>query len=399
MFRKEKPVSRIYKLVIAGIVFAFCYFVYSYNSYQDLKRIRLQNEKRISFLKSNPHLLSDPDGFISILNKFCDPVIIEQSTQCLEMLSKYKPERKDCSNDLVYYHTFWQLKLARLNQFNIRVLELNLMSYLATQNLKCTKFILWKLAEFPQNIEKYLNKKYEYYIKSGVIEIRTFDFNVLCSNDKSSFYKHEICKEKPSLASEYLVALSDFVRFFVLDLYGGIYVDGDLIFLRDMQPLWDLNFSYRWSFVDKFNTAVLGINKKKNSQIKQFYDETLTKSTNLETLIKNFHPNKISETVKKLNNGNVFDYEPLRMLNGFLFDPAWLCFDQKLNRFNSKSVCYFAEFTHKKFMQESDFKPDEFFSGAFTYHLHLKRSSGRIYKHSYFYYFEKYYNSVLKLNA
>jgi WD repeat and SOF domain-containing protein 1 len=47
----------------------------------------------------------------------------------------------------------------------------------------------------------------------------------------------------------------------ILNLYGGIYVDGDVLFLRDMSLFWTENFAYRWSQLETWNTAVLGLNK------------------------------------------------------------------------------------------------------------------------------------------
>lgn len=54
--------------------------------------------------------------------------------------------------------------------------------------------------------------------------------------------------------------LSDFVRYFILDIFGGIYTDVDFIYLKDMRPFWLINFVYRWSFSPRLNNAVIGLN-------------------------------------------------------------------------------------------------------------------------------------------
>jgi mannosyltransferase OCH1-like enzyme len=55
-----------------------------------------------------------------------------------------------------------------------------------------------------------------------------------------------------------VVGYTDFVRFFVLQLYGGIYIDLDVLLLRDFAPLHGLEYAYRWSKLkEKCNTAVL----------------------------------------------------------------------------------------------------------------------------------------------
>lgn len=394
MKKKEKSMNRIYKLITAVLLTILGLILYL-NQNDDSQYIQSQNIARKQYLKQK--VLKPVNKFQQLLNDYCDPVIIEQNNNCLKQIKNYKPESNCTKNELTYHHTFWQLKSSSLDQFDLRVLELNLMSYLATQNLACTKFILWKLEEFPLKVESYLRNRFAYYFDNKQIDIKTLDITSMCSSE-SQFVNHIICKEKKNrMAYKQLVALSDFVRFFVLDLYGGIYTDGDVIYLKDMQPFWTFNFAYRWSFVEKLNTAVLGI-KKKDLKIKDLYNKIISKSRTLNALIANFHPDKISSDIKTLNSGNVFDYEPLRVLSGFLFDAAWLCFDEKLTRVDDSSVCYFSEFTTKQLIEANSFKPGDFFAGAYTYHLHLKRSKGVISPTSYFSYFEKYYYSVLKLN-
>jgi hypothetical protein len=106
------------------------------------------------------------------------------------------------------------------------------------------------------------------------IQFKTFDLNLLC-NTSVSFNKHQICNLNDPLnleSIENLVDISDLVRFFVLDQYGGIYADGDVLYLRNMQTLFKYNFVYRWYFLlDKTNTAVIGIDNK-NSSLNNLYD-------------------------------------------------------------------------------------------------------------------------------
>lgn len=54
------------------------------------------------------------------------------------------------------------------------------------------------------------------------------------------------------------VILSDMARFIICHRFGGIYLDADTIFLRDWEELWGWKgaFAYRWSRLEKFNTAV-----------------------------------------------------------------------------------------------------------------------------------------------
>jgi mannosyltransferase OCH1-like enzyme len=63
------------------------------------------------------------------------------------------------------------------------------------------------------------------------------------------FKDHDLCKSNQQIdfTNKNSVSLSDFVRFFVLDQYQGVYTDGDVIYLKDMRLLWDFgNFAYRY---------------------------------------------------------------------------------------------------------------------------------------------------------
>ncbi|KAF9935193.1 Ca(2+)-dependent cysteine protease [Linnemannia zychae] len=59
------------------------------------------------------------------------------------------------------------------------------------------------------------------------------------------------------------VALSDEARFLILNRYGGMYLDADVLLLRDMSPFYDsgMEFAYEWSNTQMYNTAILRLNK------------------------------------------------------------------------------------------------------------------------------------------
>ncbi|KAF9436304.1 hypothetical protein BGZ76_004335 [Entomortierella beljakovae] len=62
------------------------------------------------------------------------------------------------------------------------------------------------------------------------------------------------------------VALSDQARFMILHRYGGMYLDADVLLLRDMSPLYDsgMEFAYEWSNTQMYNTAILMLTRKSN---------------------------------------------------------------------------------------------------------------------------------------
>ncbi|KAG0090592.1 hypothetical protein BGZ92_002611 [Podila epicladia] len=59
------------------------------------------------------------------------------------------------------------------------------------------------------------------------------------------------------------VALSDEARFLILYRYGGMYLDADVLLLKDMSPFYDAGteFAYEWSNTEMYNTAVLRLHQ------------------------------------------------------------------------------------------------------------------------------------------
>lgn len=148
-----------------------------------------------------------------------------------------------------------------------------------------------------------------------------------------------------------------------------------------------------------------------NSLISDLYSLFIHGSNTVSDLVNSLHPKKLTNLVNIKRNRSIFEYEPIRVFHSFLFDPAWLCHDQEVERFNNQSVCNFDEFINFKFINEVDFKPQNFFPGAFTYHLHLSDFSRNtllgfnlfknvylIRNESYFEYFENYYSLILELD-
>jgi WD repeat and SOF domain-containing protein 1 len=109
------------------------------------------------------------------------------------------------------------------------------------------------------------------------------------------------------------VVLSDMARFVLTHRFGGVYLDADTIFLRDWEELsgWKGAFAYRWSRLEKYNTAVLKM--QRNSAIGSF----LFKSALANGL--DFHPMTISRYTKDASLEGL-----LLRLPDALFDSAWL---------------------------------------------------------------------------
>jgi WD repeat and SOF domain-containing protein 1 len=102
-------------------------------------------------------------------------------------------------------------------------------------------------------------------------------------------------------------------RFVLCHRFGGIYLDADTILLRDWEELWGWRgaFAYRWSRLEKYNTAVLKMNK--GSALGTFLFRTALKN------LLDFHPMTVSCYTK-----DAYIEGLLQRLPDAMFDSAWL---------------------------------------------------------------------------
>lgn len=124
---------------------------------------------------------------------------------------------------------------------------------------------------------------------------------------------NRVGSSSPSSYDRLSVILSDMARFVLCHRFGGIYLDADTILLRDWEELWGWRgaFAYRWSRLEKYNTAVLRMNK--NSALGTFLFRTALKNG------LDFHPMSISKYTK-----DAYLEGLLLRLPDALFDSAWL---------------------------------------------------------------------------
>ncbi|KAF8314986.1 hypothetical protein DL93DRAFT_2097006 [Clavulina sp. PMI_390] len=159
------------------------------------------------------------------------------------------------------------------------------------------------------------------------------------------------------------VILSDMARFVLTHRFGGVYLDADTIFLRDWEELWGWKgaFAYRWSRLEKYNTAVLKMHK--NSALGSWLFRTALKNDF------DFHPMTVSNYAKE-----AYMDELLQRLPDALFDPAWL--NVESYQIDRPAFPYFTEFKNLfELPRETSAQPvalgfENFFRGAFSYHFH-----------------------------
>ncbi|KAF7310819.1 Pyruvate kinase [Mycena chlorophos] len=164
------------------------------------------------------------------------------------------------------------------------------------------------------------------------------------------------------------VILSDMARFILCHRFGGIYLDADTILLRDWEEMWQkMAFAYRWSRLEKYNTAVLHLNK--GSALGTFLFRTALKND------LDFHPMTVSRYLR-----DAYLEGLLLRLPDALFDSAWL--NVEYFQRNRPPSPFFTEYESSPFFADFFDTPvsasagpqslgfDGFFRGAYSYHYH-----------------------------
>jgi hypothetical protein len=161
---------------------------------------------------------------------------------CVEFCKKIQNSK--LSNH-VDYHIFWNVG----KSFE-RKQTLTIKSYLCTQDLEKTTLNVWSNVDLMEN--EFL-KPFLPYIKFRIWEPLKEAENteiqgrrkILTTNDNRNW------------------AAGDLFRILCLHNYGGLYVDFDVVFLRDLSPLLDQEFMYKWSFQkNMINGAVMRLFKE-----------------------------------------------------------------------------------------------------------------------------------------
>jgi hypothetical protein len=270
------------------------------------------------------------------------------------------PPQCDESEPPMLFHVFWRGMITDK-------LALQMKSFIYTQPLACSKLYVW-LQNSDTDIEAnpFAGELYKKFPKN--IEFKRWDTEEQLNSD--DLYKGW----GKIMSNQRSVTFSDLVRFVVLNRYGGMYMDGDVLFLRDMRPLYhsNIDFSYKWSFKTEYNTAVLRLHKNGTTSRKIISQAMLNNM--------NFHPFQIKKYL--LTNTTASYNSQLYMYSIALFDPLWLKNDHKQQNILVPNLRGMDDVWDPNFIQNefpgnlSDVSPlelrkiDNFFRGAFAYHWH-----------------------------
>lgn len=321
-----------------------------------------------------------------------------------------------CAGPVIPFHVYWTGPASWR-------FELFVKAYLYTQNLPCSRLWLWLDSDVDANaVEKMLCEdpifqRFRPLISRGDIVLKTWHFPHRIPLPKDATENITTTSFHPHLAGDNLemkiadniiqdgtgkwllldptstafspVQVSDAVRFIVLHLHGGVYLDMDVLLLRDMRPLLlpspttgQVAFAEQW--VERcpesdYNTAVISL--PANSSLSTYLLRGGVR------MGMNFHPKVIGRMM--WGDGRS---DELKMLHNAVFDP--LVTNLRRKGTDSCTVPCHKNF-QSAFMRNVDEAEDEwkaytgepgmvvegtwpatnrslehFFRGAWAYHIH-----------------------------
>ncbi|CAF3375090.1 unnamed protein product [Rotaria socialis] len=257
------------------------------------------------------------------------------------------------------FHTFWN----DVHLLNHPILQLHIQSFLYTQNRRCSHLIVWTLPPFDIRVKNAYNMIYAPYVEfRSLIEV-AYEMRQVGTYVDAHWYELPL-----KLIFNRRPQLSDAARFIILHRLGGLYVDVDTIYLRDMQPFFKHEFAYHWSILDAFNTAVLRLFPQSNvSSI--IIDRARGTRSAWTFLPSSLHTYSLPTDFHRFPCA--------------FFDPVWLTVDggdPETNKQWKLSEGLFEGFKDS-FIQRSKISHQGLtaFDGAFTFHWHSS-SSGVMYE-------------------
>ncbi|KAL6719996.1 hypothetical protein ACLMJK_001917 [Lecanora helva] len=319
-----------------------------------------------------------------------------RSPQNLELVSRSSFDV--CPGPKFLYHAYWRGPASWR-------LELFVKAYLYTQNLACSRLWIWVESDIDSNAvdrmlcENVIFRRFMPLIQSGDIVVKAWHLpnRILLPSEANESPVSDAVLGEHNLSDHYVmhvpqdhlhnwlrlgyasgrfapVQVSDAVRFIVLHAYGGIYLDMDVMLLRDMRPLLlqPQPFAEQWverGLISDYNTAVLSITA--NSSLSTYFLKGAV------GMGMNFHPKAIGKMLE--HDGRT---EQLAKLHNAFFDPLVTNLRRK-GTDNCTVPC------HKNFQQvfktqveepekewsayygiNSERTMNKFFRGAFAYHIH-----------------------------
>ena len=294
----------------------------------------------------------------------CVVVAKESDATPLSIITADNQERKS-EEAVVFIHILWVSDEKVLN----RKVETAFRSALRTQSN--ARILIWTLPEYVQLLQTQILhlQHINCSISSNVEIMSTAVLADLVSQTVDPAIRS--CEAALSTMTANRVTFSDLFRFLVLFFFGGIYVDADCIFLRDMHDLHGQSFAYKWDRdVTYYNTAILGLPKGS-----QLVSSIIRQDGRCDT--NTFYPTRIHETMDCTSGVCV----GLVMMPTALFNPSSGA--QTNWQWNSNEAHDLGMTTDWFFNRARLWDLEHFFPGAYTFHWHNRRNN-EVHENSFF---------------
>jgi hypothetical protein len=217
-------------------------------------------------------------------------------------------------------------------------------SYIATQDLEHTKLILWSnrdLRNHPQLAE---------YWKYPFLETRVYVARREARGSPVARYRELVEKQDSRVYLD-----GDLFRLLVLYKHGGVYLDSDVMLLRDFTPLLNQEFLYLWG-IEKMKTLMMNgavMHSFQRSEWMRLLLTELPKMCSYEGFCWGYYLYQHTYYIHKPN---------VTIFPAIMFDPDWYA-DPKIGG-NGPFVLF------EKKRETSTYKLDDLYDGVFAYHWH-----------------------------
>jgi len=279
-----------------------------------------------------------------------------EKTQYLKSL-EYAKTLPPSSNPILVFHCFWRVPRP-FGRKQAAMLKSVLVHHV--NHLDHLEINLWS------NVD--LSKDPLLESIAPWIRFRLWDYEV---EKEGSLLEYCSIITKKTLDDSMYYLESDLFRLLVLHKYGGFYLDMDVLVLRSMAPLNDMEFAYQWGTSGTNPSEPI---LKANNAVIRLHKGSPLSAELIELLLRNVPIKDTtcwgSDLYSKLNNNSMV------CLPGVWFDSEWCVEGARLNPFDPCDSI-------------------QLYEGAFTWHWH-NQWDAEIHERSKFQYIEQVHEDVIR---
>jgi hypothetical protein len=267
-----------------------------------------------------------------------NPELYTDYEECIKFLRDLDDSQFEYPPEETIFHVYSEIK----SEKELMVVK----SYLATQNLEKTRMIVWSDYDISDNplIQEYKDM---------------ITFNVYDAHEEA---KDTLLEDHPylSLKDEKYYLQSDLARILLLYKYGGVWVDMDIVLLRDFKPILDQEYMYMWGSETDFKNqgtcaTVLSLHKES-----MFADKLLR-----QLMFTNPVPN--TECWGKTMFADIYKFFKFNVFPATFFNVEWCI--------NSKHPSFGDHIESQWFTKELENK-EHLFLECFAWHWHNSSKKG-----------------------